>query len=174
MVEGEKISQNSWKKGWYPDHHTLHQAPRWEFLPGSRHTGKSAAKLDIGPNATIDVGGGFRSTWVEKHVSKQQTPGPGHYKTPTGITGEEWDKSEFVDTTHSVYGSSPSWTQSKCKREVLLKKERLSPVKPSYMAVRVGKGNQLKASPGPGQYTQYTMFGGASGPTRKEYFTDHK
>merc|ERR1719316_1941966 len=55
-------------------------------------------------------------------------------------------------------------------REASFDHVRLSCLQPSYLVNCHGKSTDVRATPGPGEYTQLTSFGAASGPTRKHYF----
>jgi len=98
---------------------------------------------------------------------KQVNPGPGTYRTDTDVVLKAADQ---VDSTKSVQDRPPRFSFSRGVRTGVSKNTKLSTLQPSYLNVPVGKSNVMKVTPGPGQYNQYTYFGGASGPTRTTYF----
>ena len=167
LTHGPK--KEAWKDGWYTDHMTAAQAPRWTLSHAGRHDSLAPVNVEIESNAVVKLGVGYRSTWVEKHVLDKFTPGPGHYRTQTDKRRSRSTQSD-VNITKTTKEAAPRWTQSKTEREVVLPRLKKSSLKPSYISIPVGKSTDVKFTPGPGEYTQLTYFGGASGPSRKPYF----
>lgn len=165
-------------------------------LPDSRVKTKTYLK-----NTRFTIGGGYRDTWVQVLQRNNRNPGPGQYKKETSMpidkcSGTDWlwttngqvDAKNYRDEfnvkntkaerapNYTFRGTPPQGADPKGRmvlKEVSLDKVRLSCLKPSYMNVHSGASNTVKATPGPGQYTQPTSFGAASGGSREHYFPEN-
>lgn len=161
---------SAWKQGWLPDSQTRPLAPRYTVSQSGKHRSLSltpVAKSDI---FNLSSGGGFRSTWFEQHVLKQRNPGPGRYRTDQELVDLKQSGKDSVDVNYTVKESVPKFSVPKLAKETVLAQTKLSILKPSYLNVPVGKSTEVRVTPGPGQYTQYTYFGAASGGSRKKFF----
>jgi hypothetical protein len=163
----EEPPKKTWKKGWATNATTVHQAPRWSVTLDGYNTSVVPVVNTSLKNVSFSVGGGFRKTWIQNSLGKYDNPGPGKYRTDTDHPLKK--KDEF-DVKKTIVERSPMFSLGKDAKESLLPKIKLSTLKPSYLNVPDTRSNVMKPTPGPGQYTQYTFFGGASGPTRKTYF----
>ncbi len=156
-----------WKKGWSANSQTVKTAPRWTLTLAGRHRSLTPSVVAKTDTFNLTAGGGFRSTWFQQHVLTQRNPGPGRYRTDFELPSSAKDS---VDVNKSVKESAPKFSVPKHIKETTLSAIKLSILKPSYLNVPKGKSTDVQPAPGPGQYTQYTFFGAASGPTRKQYF----
>merc|ERR1719453_100780 len=149
-------------------------------------------------NTTFTVGGGYRDTWIQVLQRNNTTPGPGHYKKETAMPMDQCSGTDWVWTTngqvdgknyrdefnvnntraerapkYTFRGTPPQGADPKGRftvKEVSLDKVKINCLKPSYLQVASGASNAVKATPGPGHYTQPTSFGAASGGSRQHYF----
>jgi hypothetical protein len=162
--------RSGWKQGWLPDSQTRPLAPRYTVSQSGKHQSLSLTPVAKSENFNLTSGGGFRSTWFEQHVLKQRNPGPGRYRTDQELVDPGTGGKDAVDVNRTVKESMPRFSVPKLAKETTLAKTKLSILKPSYLNVSVGKSTDVQVTPGPGQYSQYTYFGAASGASRKPYF----
>jgi hypothetical protein len=167
MDSQKKKGNISWKQGWTTDSQTQKQLPRWSLSQSGRYRSISAIPVVNSPLFNLTSGGGFRSTYIQHHILKQRNPGPGRYRTDFQFPTSS---SDSLNVNLTVNESSPNFSLSRLPKETSLSKTKLSILKPSFLNVPVARSTDLKPTPGPGHYTQYTFFGAASGPSRKPYF----
>jgi hypothetical protein len=178
----------AWRKGWKADADTLACAPRYTVPKGSKHASNKEQEKTYLRNTKFTVGGGYRDTWVQAHVRRNRNPGPGHYKKNTELPlnklsgtdyllsaegaqdAKNWRDEFNVNNTSKERAPRYTTLGRKEAREASFDKLRLSCLQPSYMNACIGKTTNVKATPGPGEYTQHTSFGAASGGSRKHYF----
>ena len=163
--------KESWKQGWRNNSTTVRQSPLWS-LSSSGGFHKSTKEVTTSPskNVVFKSGGGFRKTWVQE-ISvnpRQVNPGPGSYRTDSDTPTKTGD---YLDVNKTVRERPPLFSVGKSFNETILSRVKLSTLKPSNLNVPATvKSNIMMPTPGPGQYSQYTYFGGSSGGSRKTYF----
>ena len=163
------MASPSWKEGWRADGNTRSLGPRWTVGQAGRHQSLTRSVVAKSENFSLTTGGGFRSTWFQSHVLKQRNPGPGRYRTDCELVLPSAAK-DTLDVNRTVKEAVPKYSVPRLMRETTLSHTKLSILKPSFLNVPVGKATAVRGTPGPGQYTQYTFFGGPSGGSRKPYF----
>lgn len=161
--------KDSWKQGWRNNSTTVKQSPLWSLAStGGFHRNTKEVVSSPCKHVVFKSGGGFRKTWVQELAvnPRQVNPGPGSYRTDSDTPSQD-----YVDVNKTIRERPPLFSLGKSFNETLLTKVKLSTLKPSNLNVPATvKSNVMMPTPGPGQYSQYTFFGGSSGGSRKTYF----
>ncbi|KAF4753139.1 hypothetical protein FOZ62_025062 [Perkinsus olseni] len=165
-----------WKTGWRTDALTLTAGPRFTVGRGAKHTSNKVKSNYHLQNTKYTTGGGYRDTWVQVLTRQNKQPGPGRYRTPQefdlGMDARRriGDSKDMTQISRNILSLAPDFRFGTQKQETVLRKLKLGALKASYLNIHTGKSTDMKVTPGPGQYTQYTSFGAASGGSRRHYF----
>ncbi|KAF4672526.1 hypothetical protein FOL47_000441 [Perkinsus chesapeaki] len=176
MRRSYSTPSSDWKAGWHANALTLTSGPRFTVGRGAKHASNKEKPGYHLQNTKYTTGGGYRDTWVQVLTRQNKQPGPGRYRTPQefnpGMNAQNriGDSKDVVQTSRNILSSAPDFRFGTQEQETVLRKLRFGALKASYLNTHTGKSTDMKVTPGPGHYTQYTSFGAASGGSRRHYF----